>query len=348
MLPPNNRRVRHNLAMNFAPVAFNMGYQSDRRWIHEQTLVMACYNGLLKDVEAEVRAAAVGHLAQMISYGGPTLFASHLQGLLSSLADDVVMEVRSKCALALMQAAHAKSLDDPTIVQAFGPLLESFLEDEFQEVQLQVLTHLHNIAHLLPELPGVVTALLQMSKANNWRVRQSVAQLLPHLAEARGLEFFQTVLLEPAWLSLLLDKVACVRQACVSGMPLLMQVAGPEWMHNVLLPHHIRLYQSHSHSYLIRLTLLQAHIQTALACPTTHAEILMEVVRPSVRALNDKVPNVRMVAAHGLGQVGRRLLSTEDVSLWRSEIQPAMEQVLLTETDPDCTAALQGALQQAG
>jgi serine/threonine-protein phosphatase 2A regulatory subunit A len=328
--------------MHFAPVAVNLGFQTDRRWIHEQTLVMACYNGLLKDVEAEVRAAAVGHLAKMIAYGGPTLFASHLQPLLSSLADDVVMEVRSKCALALMDAAHSGSLDDATVVQAFGPLLESFLEDEFQEVQLQVLTHLHKIAHLLPGLTGVVTALLQMSKANNWRVRQSVAQLLPHLAEARGLDFFQTVLLEPAWLPLLLDKVACVRQACVAGMKLLMHVAGPQWMHHTLMPHHLRLYQAHSHSYLIRLTLLQAFIQTALACPTeVDADLLNEFLAPVVRALTDPVPNVRMVAALGMGP-----LATVHRTAWRSTLQPALEQRLTEEKDADCQAACQEALRQ--
>ena len=130
---------------------------------------MSCFVALLTDAEAEVRAAAVAHVARMIAWGGPTLFTSHMQPLLPALADDVVMEVRSKCAGALMDTAAQKSLDDATILQHFGPLWEAALQDEFPEVQLQVLTNLHKISALLPALHSVVTTLLSMAKASNWR-----------------------------------------------------------------------------------------------------------------------------------------------------------------------------------
>jgi serine/threonine-protein phosphatase 2A regulatory subunit A len=207
-----------------------LGISANIRYNNEQSLVMACFVSLLTDQEAEVRAAAVAHLAKMVAWGGSTHFSSHLQPLLPALADDIVMEVRSKCALALMDAADGGTLEDNLILQAFGPLLENFLSDEFHEVQLQVLTNLHKIAHLLPGLSGVVTSLLQMSKAANWRVREAVAKLLPHLAEARGLDFFATVLLEPVWMVLLLDPVASVRSAIVHGMGLLVKVSGDEWV----------------------------------------------------------------------------------------------------------------------
>jgi len=252
---------------------------------------MACFVSLLTDAEAEVRAAAVGHLARMVSWGGAQHFQAHLQPLLAALADDVVMEVRSKCALALMDAAHGGTLDDAVILQAFGPLLESFLQDEFHEVQLQVLTNLHKIAHLLPGLSGVVTALLHMAKASNWRVREAVAKLLPHLAEARGLDFFASVLLEPAWLTLLLDPVASVRAAIVQGMPLLVQVAGQDWMVSTLLPHHVRIYNSNSHSYLVRITIIQAHVETAIGSKS--GPLWNDAVLQILRGLSDKVANVR-------------------------------------------------------
>ena len=73
---------------------------------------------------------------------------------------------------------------------------------------------------------GVVTLIINMSKATNWRVHEAVSKLLPHLAKARGLDFFANVLLEPAWLILLLDPVENVRQACVEGVWFLTTVAG--------------------------------------------------------------------------------------------------------------------------
>ena len=330
-----HRRVRHNLAKHFSDVAFSLGIQKHPRLSNEQSLIMACFVALLTDAEAEVRAAAVGHLAKMVSWGGQTHFINHLQPLLPALADDVVMEVRSKCALALMDAAHGGALEDNLILTAFGPLLESFLQDEFHEVQLQVLTNLHKISHLLPGLSGVVSALLQMSKATNWRVREAVAQLLPHLAEARGMEFFVSVLLEPAWLTLLLDSVASVRLAIMKGMSLLVKVAGDDWILQTLLPHHIRIYNQHASSYLIRNTLLQGHLE---ALKEADGALQEELLRQVIRGLKDKVANVRMVTANGLHAV----LNQPAIA---SACKPHLEDMVQGDSDVDVQHACQKALE---
>lgn len=310
---------------------------------------MACFVSLLTDVEAEVRAAAVGHLAKMVAWGGQQNFQNHLQPLLPALADDVVMEVRSKCALALMDAAHGGTLDDNVILQAFGPLLESFLQDEFHEVQLQVLTNLSKIAHLLPGLSGVVTSLLHMAKASNWRVREAIARLLPHLAEARGLDFFASVLLEPAWMTLLLDPVASVRNAIVQGMPLLTVVAGQDWMVSTLLPQHVRIYNSNSHSYLIRITLIQAHVEMSMSQVCAAGTPLWnDAVLQILRGLSDKVANVRMVAARGLGRLCGNAdnANQEGAAIISAQIRPALEKRIQEDDDPDCRQACQLALEQ--
>jgi serine/threonine-protein phosphatase 2A regulatory subunit A len=334
------RRVRHNLAKNFSDAAINLGISSNIRYSNEQSLVMACFVSLLTDQEAEVRAAAVAHLARMVTWGGSTHFTSHLQPLLPALADDIVMEVRSKCALALMDSADGGTLEDNLILQAFGPLLENFLQDEFHEVQLQVLTNLHKIAHLLPGLAGVVTSLLQMSKAANWRVREAVAKLLPHLAEARGLEFFATVLLEPVWMVLLLDPVASVRSAIVQGMGLLVKVAGDEWVMSQLLPQHVHLFNQDSSSYLVRMTIIQTHVEAAVVCKT--GPLWNDFVVQILRGLNDKVANVRMVAAHGLA----RVVTEGDPAMVQSQIRPALEKRMQEDDDHDCRQACELALAQ--
>jgi serine/threonine-protein phosphatase 2A regulatory subunit A len=377
-------RVRNNLAKCFSDVVQTLGIQysttntnHNKLYHTEQSLVMSCFVALITDPEADVRAAAVTHLARMVSWGGQSHYITHIQPLLPSLADDVVVDVRSKCALALMDAAHGGTLDNTIILQNFGPLLESFLQDEYHEVQLQVLCNLHKIASLLPGLSGVVSTLLQMPKATNWRVREAVAKLLPHLAEARGLDFFTSVLLEPAYLTLLLDPVANVREAIVAGMTLLVKVAGQDWMVNTILPHHITIYNTNGlNSYLIRTTILHSHIQCAIQCCILNGggplltDVLLQIVQ---RGLSDKVPNVRMVSAKGLVKIFQAMLGQsttsssssssiegegeetksstqhptaldeETVSLLHGQVKPILDTLINDEIDPDVRLATQDA-----
>jgi len=323
-------RVRHNLAKAFSDVALSLNLNEN--YPSQKSLIMACFVALLQDQEGEVRAGAVGHLAKMVHWGGATLFTSHLQALLPALADDVVVDVRSKCALALMDSSEGGTLPDPIIVKAFTPLLENFLQDEYAEVQLHVLNNLSRISHLLNQMSGVVSNIISMSKAQNWRVRQGVAELLPHLAEARGMDFFSTVLQEPAWMALMLDSVADVRLACVAGVAKLCNVAGDDWIVQSLLPQHIKIYDHSANSYLMRITILHGHAQMAVATKSGH--LFFQVIDQLLRGVSDKVANVRMVAGKGLLLIINDGGCDQDVIA--SKVKPAVEQAMSTEEDIDC------------
>ena len=343
-----HRRVRHNLSKHFSDVATNLGFSGNSNYSNDQSLVMACFVSLLTDMEAEVRAAAVAHFANMVHWGGSALFQQHLGPLLPALADDVVMEVRSKCASAIMDSSVGGTLTDTIILQSFGPLLESFLQDEFQEVQLQVLGNLHKLSHLLEKMETVTNAIINMAKSTNWRVREGVAKLLPHLAQAKGSKFFEEQLLQQAWLVLLLDPVASVRAACVVGMKILVKSCGVDWMVQTILPHHVRIY-SHaaSGSYLVRITILQAHAATAVACSetsNTEGSLWNDVVHHVVQGLNDKVPNVRMVAAHGLADICAAAEDPSQKALVDATIAPALQKKVSEEEDMDVRYACEGAL----
>mmetsp|Transcript_14468 Transcript_14468/g.20399 ORF Transcript_14468/g.20399 Transcript_14468/m.20399 type:complete len:615 (+) Transcript_14468:192-2036(+) len=332
-------RVRNNLAKSFSDVATNLGIGGMEKFQKEQALVMACFVSLLQDIEAEVRASAVGHLARMVHWGGADLFASHLQPLLPGLADDIVMEVRSKCALALMDSSEGGTLEDETILQAFGPLLENFLMDEFSEVQLHVLSNLPKMSRLLEKMNGVVSSILNMAKANNWRVREGVAKLLPHLADARGVDFFSQVLLEPAWLNLLQDTVAFVRNAVVASVGQLVTVTGPAWFSSNIIPRHSNIYDQSPNSYLMRNTIIQSYIEAAIALGDTSEEAGSEVWQELMnfileKGLADKVPNVRMVAAKGLSRI--MVSSPSHSSFIQGKIKPLLLEHMDQETDDDC------------
>uniref|UniRef100_A0A7S1YI02 Uncharacterized protein n=1 Tax=Grammatophora oceanica TaxID=210454 RepID=A0A7S1YI02_9STRA len=328
-------RVRNNLAKSFSEVAKNLNIPystSSNSHSQARSTVMACFVALLQDVEGEVRASAVSHLAHMVHWGHSELFVQKLQPLLPALADDVVVDVRSKCALSIMDASEGGTLEDASIVKAFGPLLENFLQDEYPEVQLHVLQHLHRISHLLPQMSGVVSAILQMTKNPNWRVRKGVGMLLPFLAEARGMDFFGSVLLEPAWLGLLLDPVADVRMALIepNGISKLTAVAGDAWMVSHLLPHHVKIYDHSSSNYLLRMTILKGYGGMLLEAGPALAE---HVVPELLRGLSDKVPNIRMVVFQHL----YRILQNPKVgSNYVTDFKPALEHALQTEEDADC------------
>ena len=339
----------------------------DPKFGADRTNLFSCFSTLLQDQEAEVRAAAAENVARMTQLGGQDSFASHIAPALPGLADDPVVEVRSKLAQTLMDCCDESictALSDQIILGDFKPLLEGFLQDEFAEVQLHVLTKLSRVSRLLSKMDAVVGSVLAMTKAPNWRVREAVGRLLPHLADARGVGFFEDHLLEP-WLRLLLDRVADVRSACVAGMPRLLRVAGPEWLQREILPHYVRIYDESS-SYLTRITVIRSFAALASADPdappsATNAlesggepldsesppndadippSLLDDVVSQMIRGLDDRVANVRMVSARGLaGMMGK---CTD--SFLNAKVKPALNTCAMEDDDDDCRYFSQVAL----
>lgn len=334
-------RVRHNLSKEFATVTGSLGFASaPSTHSAKQSDVFRHFAGLLQDQEAEVRAAAVECISRMASLGGPELFQAHIAPVLPNLADDPVMEVRSKLAQAVMDCCDEEVmtvLTDRVVLQEFKPLLEGFLNDEFAEVQLRVLTKLARVSHLLARMDAVVGSILAMAKAPNWRVRDAVGRLLPHLAEARGVSFFEDHLLEP-WLKLLLDQVADVRSACVIGMPKLLSVAGPAWVQREILPHYARIYDENT-SYLTRITILRCYAELAKDGGAAGHPLLEDVVTMMLRGLDDSVANVRMVAAKGLATV-----AAGEEAIWSAKVRPALTARVTEDEDEDCKFFAQVAL----
>lgn len=191
----------------------------------------------------------------------------------------------------------------------------------------------------------VVSSILQMAKAQNWRVREAVGRLLPFLAEARGVAFFQDHLLDP-WLKIMSDQVADVRSACVDGMPKLLNVSGSQWIQAELLPHYSRMYEE-SHSYLSRITVLRCFGALAVKHGEVENEVSTELMKKIVavmlEGLKDRVANVRMIAARGLGLV--TISGQCDDATMSTQVVPALSECITTEADQDCKYQCQLALE---
>lgn len=337
-------RVRNNLSKEFATVASSLGF-TDAKYESQQVEVFRLFSSLLQDNEAEVRSVAVDSVARMAQLGGPDLFQAHITPALPSLAEDPVMEVRSKLAHAIMDCCDETTcaiLTDRVVLQDFKPLLENFLIDEFAEVQLRVLTKLSRVSHLLARMDTVVGSILAMAKATNWRVRDAVSRLLPHLAEARGISFFEDHLLE-LWMKLLQDQVAEVRFGCISGMPKLLSVAGLEWVQKEILPRYLALYEGSS-SYLTRITVLRSFAELVHDGGANGHSLLEEVLNLILKGLEDKVANVRMVAAQGLAKILAEGGKDAGEAIWDAKVQPALSARVTEDDDDDCKFFAQIAL----
>jgi serine/threonine-protein phosphatase 2A regulatory subunit A len=111
-----------------------------------------------------------------------------------------------------------------------------------------------------------------------------------------------------------------------------------------------------SHSYLARITVLRCY--AALTEKHTHgvggqqgepqestalsADLMKQIVAIMLRGMKDRVPNVRLVAARGLGLV--TLSGQYDDATMRTQIVPVLSECMTTETDRDCKYQVQLAL----
>lgn len=333
-------RVRHHLAKDFAIVAQSQGFHESSRK-NELSQLFESFAGLLQDFEAQVRASAVENFARMAQLGGSDLFKSHMAPLLPNLADDPVMEVRSKLAQTIMDCCDdsiCTALTDKVILQDFKPCIECFLNDEFAEVQLHILSKLSRVTRLLDQMDIVVQSIVTMSKNPNWRVRKAVATMLPYLAEARGVNFFQEQLLN-VWMALLLDQVSDVRSSCVEGMPKLLSVTGPAFIKREIIPRYDEIYNE-SISYLTRITVLRSISRLAYDSRGLAKDLADDIVDHLLRGLSDRVVNVRLVAARGVIEISGVL----DKSIFNAKLLTILEQIVTEDPDDDCKFYAQEAI----
>jgi len=300
------------------------------------------YASLLTDGEAEVRASTVGCLGTVTSIACATNGSSYspIASVLPKLGNDNIMEVRRNLAREIMNVAP--DLNQDFVLKTYKTILEQLLTDEFPEVQLAVLTALPNLAPLLPKTPTLVSSLLAMTSASNWRVRHNCALMLSSLCEYIGERFYLENLASPFY-NFILDPVAEVRGAVVTASSNLAEVCGPEWCSQHVFPSLLRVYDDHgAECYLTRSTVLQC----AAALIASHAEtpdeqgLFEEVLTFLINGLSDNVANVRLIAARCLGNL--ILIQSGTFSYIRAI--DALNTVVAEDQDEDCKYFCQRAL----
>jgi len=283
----NSWRVRYVVADNFVELCDLLGLALTK----ERLLDM--YVKLLRDSEAEVRAAAVKKCGDMCKRIGETLFVAKITPVLKILSVDDAKYARASLANSIMVLFHQDCLQKSVAIRDIVPIILTLLKDEFPEVRLNVIKNLESITQSF-EMKAFRQALLpsvrELSTDANWRVRTGIIALTPNLAKNLGQEFFKEM--DPAPLSWMGDQVSEVRQCAAKNLTHLGKVFGDSWVTEQLIP---KLIQKGNESpqFLQRIVVLEAivHMVDVLS-----PKICIPLLNLVIKLCQDSVPNVRLKA----------------------------------------------------
>lgn len=280
-------RVRYVAADNFVQLCDLLGLE----WTKDRLLDN--YVKLLRDGEAEVRAAAVAKCGEICKRIGEDLFVEKVTPVLKILAEDDAKYTRASLANSIIELFHTDCLQKSVAIRDIVPIILTLLKDEFPEVRLNVIKNLESATHSF-ELKSFRQALLpsvrELSTDANWRVRTAIIALTPNLAKHLGQEFFEEI--DPAPLSWMADQVSEVRQCAARNLTNLGKVLGDRWVVEQLIPNLIRK-GAESPQYLQRIAVLEAMMHMV---DTLSPSICIPLLKLAVKLVKDAVPNVRLKA----------------------------------------------------
>lgn len=270
---------------------------------------------LCADPEAEVRASAVAALpavVERIAGAHPADFVALVSPIVllfsTSLCTDPSVRVRTEFARVVSDVCR---LLGGSLVDKFDllALYRQLLNDasDVRLVLLQNLAALHQSVGIERISAVVVDALGTLSADAQWRVRMSLVQFVPTVAEYMGAAFFDGSL-SPLLLRALGDHVWSVREAALDALARLVASFGSQWAAGTVQGY-LKFLASHP-NYLFRGTAVAAAERVAhlVGRPVVDGCILPAIAR----LLDDPVPNVRLAACRGLGSMRGAIAQSPD------------------------------------
>lgn len=183
-------RVRYMVADKFTEIQNVVGPE-----ITKNELVIAFQN-LLKDPEAEVRAAAAQKVKDFCQ-SLPTndreqIIMTQILPCIKELVVDANQHV--KTALAGVIMGLSPIVGEQNTIDQLLPIFLSMLKDECPEVRLNVISKLDCVNEVIgvQQLSqSLLPAIVELAEDNKWRVRLAIIQYMPLLAGQLGVEFFE-------------------------------------------------------------------------------------------------------------------------------------------------------------
>uniref|UniRef100_A0AAR2K1E8 Phosphatase PP2A regulatory subunit A/Splicing factor 3B subunit 1-like HEAT repeat domain-containing protein n=1 Tax=Pygocentrus nattereri TaxID=42514 RepID=A0AAR2K1E8_PYGNA len=310
-------RVRYMVADKFSELQKAVGPE-----ITKNDLVPAFQN-LLKDCEAEVRAAAANKVKEFCENlpedSRETIIMTHILPCVKELVSDTNQHVKSALASVIMGLSTILGKDNT--IEHLLPLFLAQLKDECPEVRLNIISNLdcvNEVIGIRQLSQSLLPAIVELAEDAKWRVRLAIIEYMPLLAGQLGVEFFDEKLnsLCMAWL---VDHVYAIREAATCNLTKLVEKFGAEWAQNTIVPKVLGM--ANDPNYLHRMTTLFCINALSEACGQ---EITTKHMLPVVLKMsNDQVANVRFNVAKSLQKIGPVL----DSNCLQTEVKPVLEKL---------------------
>uniref|UniRef100_A0A665UMT2 Serine/threonine-protein phosphatase 2A 65 kDa regulatory subunit A beta isoform n=1 Tax=Echeneis naucrates TaxID=173247 RepID=A0A665UMT2_ECHNA len=326
-------RVRYMVADKFSELQKAVGPE-----ITKNDLVPAFQN-LLKDCEAEVRAAAANKVKEFCENlpedNREQIIMTHILPCVKELVSDTNQHVKSALASVIMGLSTILGKDNT--IEHLLPLFLAQLKDECPEVRLNIISNLdcvNEVIGIRQLSQSLLPAIVELAEDAKWRVRLAIIEYMPLLAGQLGVEFFDEKLntLCMAWL---IDHVYAIREAATCNLMKLVEKFGAEWAQNTIVPKVLGM--ANDPNYLHRMTTLFScsHVYflrvVVHCCGYPYREITTKQMLPVVLKMsNDQVANVRFNVAKSLQKIGPVL----DSNALQTEVKPVLEK-LASDTDMD-------------
>ncbi|XP_049988139.1 serine/threonine-protein phosphatase 2A 65 kDa regulatory subunit A alpha isoform-like [Alexandromys fortis] len=304
-----------------------------------KTDLVPAFQNLMKDCEAEVRAAAshkVKEFCENLSADcRENVIMTQILPCIKELVSDANQHVKSALASVIMGLSPILGKDNT--IEHLLPLFLAQLKDECPEVRLNIISNLdcvNEVIGIRQLSQSLLPAIVELAEDAKWRVRLAIIEYMPLLAGQLGVEFFDEKLnsLCMAWL---VDHVYAIREAATSNLKKLVEKFGKEWAHATIIPKVLAM--SGDPNYLHRMTTLFCINVLSEVCGQ---DITTKHMLPTVlRMAGDPVANVRFNVAKSLQKIGPIL----DNSTLQSEVKPILEK-LTQDQDVDVKYFAQEAL----
>ncbi|XP_014816986.1 PREDICTED: serine/threonine-protein phosphatase 2A 65 kDa regulatory subunit A alpha isoform, partial [Calidris pugnax] len=223
-----------------------------------KTDLVGAFQSLMKDCEAEVRAAASHKVKEFCENLSPDCREAVIMGQILPCIKELVSDANQhvKSALASVIMGLSPILGKDNTVEHLLPLFLAQLKDECPEVRLNIISNLdcvNEVIGIRQLSQSLLPAIVELAEDAKWRVRLAIIEYMPLLAGQLGVEFFDEKLnsLCMAWL---VDHVYAIREAATSNLRKLVERFGQDWAQATIVPKVLAM--ATDPNYLHRMTTL--------------------------------------------------------------------------------------------
>lgn len=310
-------RVRYMVADKFTELQSAVGPELTK------THLIVAFATLLKDPEAEVRAAAAVRLRDFCEHLPEDVrveaILQHIMPCVQALVSDPSQHVKSAVASVIMGLSPI--LGKEKTIEHLLPLFLTQLKDDCSEVRLNIISTLESVNKVIgisQLTETLLPAILELAEDKKWRVRLAIIEYMPLLAEQLGVEVFEEKL-NDLCMQWLIDNVYAIREAATVNVKKLIEKFGVEWAAIAVFPKVFAM--SRDPNYLHRLTTLFAInvIIEAVDDGTVNKSLLPPVLNMST----DDVANVRFNVAKTLEKISQKL----DTDCIQTKVVPTLEKL---------------------